>query len=464
MMPPRERPLRRVLIVAYYFPPISTSGSMRPLAFCRHLPSFGWQPSVVSVAGSDVFPRLPLDDELSSRLPSGIEVARVGHGDPVGALLAWRDSLWGSGPAARTGVTAPPAGDRVRSPLSRLKSELTDHALAFPDRQCWWKGPAIRAALSGARPDVVLATGGPWTALLAGRQVAHHFGAPFVADFRDPWARNPYRNYTRAMAWRHRRAESSVCRSARFVIANTEELREHFVVDYPRDAAKFVTIPNGFDGTTPVLGEAAGYVERAGDVAGVIEVCHFGTVYGQRSPVDLFTALERAMQRGALAPGGIRLRFVGSWDVHDAVTNELAARLERAGLVTREAAMPHHACLAAMRQANLLLALQPESPLQVPAKIYEYASAARPILVVGGEGATAALVVRHGLGVCYPSDPTVLEPLLISLAAGQLPEPPRPGATAAFDYANLTGRLAALLSAAAEDPAASQPQHLPNEA
>jgi len=40
--------MNRVLIVSYFFPPISNMGSHRILRFVRHLREFGWEPVVLT--------------------------------------------------------------------------------------------------------------------------------------------------------------------------------------------------------------------------------------------------------------------------------------------------------------------------------------------------------------------------------------------------------------------------------
>ena len=39
---------KRVLLLAYMFPPIVDAGGFRPLAFARYLPGFGWDPIVLT--------------------------------------------------------------------------------------------------------------------------------------------------------------------------------------------------------------------------------------------------------------------------------------------------------------------------------------------------------------------------------------------------------------------------------
>jgi hypothetical protein len=98
-----------------------------------------------------------------------------------------------------------------------------------------------------------------------------------------------------------------------------------------------------------------------------------------------------------------------------------------------------------MQRSSVLLVLQPDSPLQVPAKIYEYIATGRPLLLIGGEGATANLVARHGLGVSSPNQVARVKALLKKLAGGtQRLLPPDVASVNRFEYYSLTGELAAI--------------------
>lgn len=45
------------------------------------------------------------------------------------------------------------------------------------------------------RPDLVFATGSPWTSLVIARELGRRFSVPFIVDFRDPWANNANFHY-----------------------------------------------------------------------------------------------------------------------------------------------------------------------------------------------------------------------------------------------------------------------------
>jgi hypothetical protein len=64
---------RRILLLAYMFPPIIDAGGFRPLAFARYLPEFGWEPIVLTRPDSG---SLPLDPSQLDTLPRCVKVER----------------------------------------------------------------------------------------------------------------------------------------------------------------------------------------------------------------------------------------------------------------------------------------------------------------------------------------------------------------------------------------------------
>ena len=111
--------------------------------------------------------------------------------------------------------------------------------------------------------------------------------------------------------------------------------------------------------------------------------------------------------------------------------------------------MSRQACLAEMSRSQCLLALQGEYPLQIPAKVYEYIATGRPIVIIGGEGATARLIQKERLGVCWPNRSAIIKEELVSLVEGRTSiEAASLRDVQRFHYRALTGRLADVLNAA----------------
>jgi hypothetical protein len=345
-------------------------------------------------------------------------------------------------PSTGSGAPATPAA-------TSLKDLALTHLFRVPDAQRAWHADAVKAGRRGERPDLVYATGGPWTSLLVGRSLARHFDVPFVADFRDPWTRNPFRADHESVRRRSRRLERDVLYSAAHIVLNTAPLQQQFAADYPEIADRFVTISNGFD---PGDDDHVDHWPRPADcreASSPIELWHFGTVYGKRTPLALLTALDRLTRTGVLDRSALRIRFVGSWELErNDPASIIVERLEALGVVTREPTITHRECLARMHRADVLLVLQADSPLQIPGKLFECVATRRPVVLIGGEGATADLVRRHRLGRACPNDATAIEPLLTELVAGAHPEPLPGDVVDAFSYRRLTAQLADVFRAA----------------
>jgi glycosyltransferase involved in cell wall biosynthesis len=469
--------MKTVLIVAYYFPPIAASGGIRPLGFCRYLTEYGWLPRVLTTDADSVYPEQGIDGSLYHGLPGQMRVDRVAHTSPLRAFFRARGRVRELIRAfARTRKQPSPLDgrnhDQSAAPqASTIKDLVLDWAFSFPDLQCSWRRPAVRWVSRLAkteRPDVILATGAPWTSLLVGRDLAERFGIPFVADFRDPWMMDPnyHKRYSSTFLLKKGKAlEHSVCTAAARVITNTEELRRKFREVYPELKDKFVTITNGFDQDSSSLakhadtdmnensGSHSSDVDREG-----LELCHFGTIYMNRTPVRLFQAIAELFKDNKLRPNQLRMRFVGAWDVMDDYSQDLARELEKHGFLRREAPIPRQMCLRQMVCAKALLVLQPDYPLQIPAKIYEYVAAGRPIFVIGGEGATFRLVKQYRLGLCCSNQVRDIKRLLGQLVSGKIRlESPDPFDISRFTYRSLAGELGSVLNAACFE-SSRQPQ------
>ena len=437
-------------MIAYYFPPVAASGSVRPGAFSTYLPELGWAPTVVTVDGAAVDPPLSEDQSLCDGLPSDLHVVRVGHMNPNQTLLRARDWVYALCGRQQSVVNQPGGGGVLapvrrteRSVIRRVFSQLLDRVLIFPDPQKFWRAPALRACeqiIKERCPDVILATGGPWTSLLIGKTLSDRHGIPFVADFRDPWATNPYLTYSSPRLQRRAELmEAEVCARAAAVIANTEELAESFRAKYPHRADRVVAITNGFDAS--LLRQTS----ASEPVTSRLEVTHFGTVYVKRSPLPLFQALTKIASEQPDLSRQLGVNFTGEWEIQDPLCNQLARKLEQRGILNREARIDRAECLSRMASAQVLLVLQEGTPMQIPAKLYEYIAMRRPLVILGGIGATANLVQEHHLGFCCANESGEIESLLRRMLDDpSLLKMPNQSAVMSFKYQTLTNRLAAV--------------------
>lgn len=358
----------RVLIISYYFPPAGGPAVQRVLGFVRHLPKHGWEPVVLTVRGGSFFSR---DDASLSRVPPDVPVYRTRTLEPFALYNRLRrrpadEAL----PVGHVGEGASPGI------VGRL-SLLVRANLFVPDARIGWVPFAVRATkriIRQHRVDAILTTSPPQSVHLVGLRAARATGAPWVADFRDPWTRIFYnadlprtRMACKLDEWLEQRC---VRRADRLIVIN-EMVRRSL-----GPAAQAATIlPNGFEAE-----------DFAGEVAPVLD--RFVLAYvGNLIPAHETATLLRVLGEMARADGEFRealsLVFVGN--VHDGARGEI----EQNGLadrVTFTGFVPHEEAIQLLRTSTVDLFVGAGELVSM--KIFEYLATGRPVLAlapVGGE-------------------------------------------------------------------------------
>ena len=67
--------MKKVLIIAHEFPPLSIVGALRPFKFAKYLPVFGWEPIILSRKVGNYTERF--DETLLAQLKRYVKIYRV---------------------------------------------------------------------------------------------------------------------------------------------------------------------------------------------------------------------------------------------------------------------------------------------------------------------------------------------------------------------------------------------------
>lgn len=227
--------MKRLLFVAYLFPPVGglgSAGSQRAAKFVRYLPEFDWAPVVLTGKLDTYESYLKFDESLSEKVPAEVRVVRTSVFRLTTKLLVLRRRILdlihkkASQPEGAHGepeLNTPDAvSGRSERGYQRLKDSITD-LFEIPDAQAGWIIPAVIRGwrLHRNEPfDVVLATGRPWSALVIGLLLSRLIRRPLVADFRDPWMTNPFRErYSPIKQWLETKLEHMVVRGPMWSLA-----------------------------------------------------------------------------------------------------------------------------------------------------------------------------------------------------------------------------------------------------
>ncbi len=211
----------------------------------------------------------------------------------------------------------PQGGDK--SFYQSVKDFLTD-LLSTPDPQVGWLPYCILKSLKIInldRPDVVIATGGPWTALLAGYVLKRFKNICLILDFRDPWIANPYfKERGRIVQKLDTYLEKCIVTHSDLVIANTKGVLCDFRKRYPTlPASRFTHIPNGFEA----------YVETSIDKRMVLHLLSLILVLCiiQGILSNFLQAVENLISTHEIPSANLIIELVGGIDVSNARIREL---------------------------------------------------------------------------------------------------------------------------------------------
>ena len=374
-------------------------------------------------------PGTPVDQALMSRVPAGVRVVRA---RTIRGFDALKGSVKRSRPhtADASGSSSlMPTGQRPegRGPV-RAAIDVVDAALAIPDHESGWLIPAVAqgwAAMRSSPPDVLYSSAPPWTGQLVARTLASLLGCPWVADFRDPWARAPWRGDRFRFAMRAAGVleRAVVARADQIVFVaggNLDDFANHYGAAV---ASRFRLVSNGCDP------EEFDRLERPPvDPDSPFVLLHAGSLYAGRTPMPLLNALAAAVREGIIDPRRFRLRFLGTTALKSDLS-EASRDLGLEGMVEFVPRVRRGDSLRAMMSASALLLLQPGHTVSVPGKVYEYLAAGRPILAIAEKGEIADLMRDSGIGVLVtPSDERAIVMALravMEMAAGVMSMPRR---------------------------------------
>ena len=376
--------MQKLLMIAYHYPPLAgSSGIQRTLRFSQDLPMLGWQPSVLS-AHPRAYEKTSTD--LLQAIPAGTHVARAF------ALDARRHlSLFNRYPGW----------------------------VARPDRWLSWLLGAVPVGLKmirQQRPDVIWSTYPIPTAHLIGYWLSRLSGLPWVADFRDPMAHVGYP--ADPATWRsYLHVEQKVFAQASRMVFTTPGAARLYRSRYPAQAGRIQVIENGYDESsfTPLAGQPGTGAVPASLNPGKVTLLHSGIVYPEwRNPQALFEALRRLIDTQGIDAANIRLRFRAP--EHSDFLDALSATYALGEVVQILPPVGYQAALTEMCAADGLLVLQSaDCNDQIPAKVYEYIRAGKPVLGLCGAGSdTEAVLQRAGMLHLAPLESTELAGMALS--------------------------------------------------
>lgn len=357
--------LGKVLVIAYYFPPMGLSGVQRTLKFVKYLPENNWEPIVLTTADPVYY---AFDETLLNDINGKeITVFRTPK-DPTQIVRK---------------VKSKKKDDLIAYP-SRFKEKIrkaVSQTLFQPDSRIRWRKYAMdlgRQILRDYDIDIIYATAPPFTDFLVALELAKEFKKPFVLDYRDLWLDNAYYYYTTPF---HRnyaeKLETRVLNSAEKSIVTSRGMKEKLIKRYPFLSFNDVSIiPHGFDsedfqGLAPAERESDKFI-----------LTHCGLFPDDLTPEYFLRGAAQFLEKNPDAKRYLELRFVGL------MRKKYFKLIKKLGLeenVKTLGYLPHRESLSHLIGSDVLWMMLPND-VATPSRLYEYIGSRKPIIICSPKG------------------------------------------------------------------------------
>lgn len=365
--------MKRVVLVAPEFPPFNTAGAHRPRLFAKHLPEFGWTPTVITIRRDQI--EGPLDPMLEQLVDPGLDIVRTG-------ALPVRPIRFIGDMGIRT---------------------LPYHALA------------LRTAIRQGGVLAVVLFGPPWFSFVLGPLVRRWTGTPYVVDYIDPWMSDWTASHGfPSKAWFYHRLaaviEPTVLRSASHVTAVSEGILDGLRERYPWLASSQLTaMPYGAE-TDDLAASARLNVEppdfREGD--GALNICFTGALQPKGGALlrAVLSALRDLRASGSALGDRVRLRCYGTsnqtWGSVRYGVMPVALEFGLSDVVSEiPERVPYLQAMAVLRACDISLVMGSSDSHYQASKLYPAIVSGRPILVIcHAESSNRTVMDETGAGMC----------------------------------------------------------------
>ena len=355
----------KVLVIAYYFPPMGLSGVQRTLKFVKYMKNYNWVPTVLTAGTTAYYAHdFTLLQEAENEK---IKIVRVG-GKDINSRMASK------------GTVGMPA-EKVRKILSRLSATFF-----IPDNKKGWCKKAIfraRELLQNEKFDLIFVSGPPFSSFNMAVKIKNEFNLPLVIDYRDLWFGNQFGFYpTPLHSYLHKRLEYAVLRAADKIIVTNRKIKEKILSGY-----KFLTfedvfiIPHGFD--------QEDFKDLTIDkkIKTKMILTYIGIFYEFITPEYFFKAFKKLLIERPEIGARIELHFVG---ILRKENEKLIRKLELQEFVKSHGYLNHREALVKAISSDVLWMMVGRgrnADTVSSGKIYEYFGTRKPILACVPEGA-----------------------------------------------------------------------------
>lgn len=226
--------MKKVLILAYDFPPYVSAGALRPYSWYKHFKEYGIEPIVVTRQWANKY-----GNELDYIAPSHNKTVTI-NTTKYGTIIET--------------PFFPDSANRIYLKYRNNKYKLIrKYITAYYEFLQWFllkgsKSIIYKSAveyLKENKVDVIIATGEPFILFRYASLLSDKFKIPWIADYRDPWSQNKARNRIVGEMMLNRYSEKKYLKNVNLIITVSGFFQNQ--ISSMITQKNFKIIPNGYD-------------------------------------------------------------------------------------------------------------------------------------------------------------------------------------------------------------------------
>lgn len=354
----------QITIIAYYYPPINSSGAKRAEALSKYFIGFGHGVTVITPQKKSI------DGKFSEDIPSGVNLIE----------LNWsgleRPSVDSGGQFEPLYTSKPSLSRRFKNLVMHILGQIPDPRLpfAFSFLMPWFSSRAKKAIFNS---DVVIGTTPPWSMILAAVFCKIRFDKPCILDYRDHFSEcheMPGGRFAKSL---EKIIDRMILKKADHVVCISEPMSSY----YRSMHSDVDTILNGYD--HELINKARLSASLTYDDE-FIRIRYMGSVSPGRVPHNILNALILLKSNASHLFRRLRFEFYGNGAVMENCLKERYSEISE--IFYFFAPVSYSSSLTKIVEADYLLFSETSTQKTLSAqgilttKLFEYLGSGRPIV------------------------------------------------------------------------------------
>jgi glycosyltransferase involved in cell wall biosynthesis len=366
----------KVLVIAYYYPPMGLSGVQRTLKFTKYMSEYNWEPTVLTAGKTGYYAHdISLLKEAEE---AGIRIERTDSRD-INSLLS------------KLGTVKMPR-EFIRKFLS-----IISKTLFIPDNKISWSHKAYKTAkklLSNEKYDAIFVSIPPFSSFLLALKLKKEFGIPVTVDYRDMWYNNHFAFYPSFYhRYKNKQLEDRCLREVDQIVVVNRRIKERLLNTYQFLKFDDVSIiPHGFDPADFENVEITELDPRKKK----LRILYSGIFYENVTPKYFIKAFKKLTIESPNIAENFELHFIGHFRKEN---QKLVNRLKLQKFVFDHGYHDHNEVIKKLMNSDVLWVMLGDSKNMdtvSAGKLFEYFGTKKPIIACLPEGASRTAAQEYG--------------------------------------------------------------------